>query len=243
MTNYGLIGYPLEHSFSERYFREKFEKEGIKNCRYTAFPLQSIEEIEGLIEEKKLSGFNVTIPYKQKIIPFLDSLSPEAEAVGAVNTVHIQNGQRIGYNTDIYGFQTSIKPFLTPTHEHALILGTGGASSAVAYVLKQLGISVSFVSRTQRGEGYFSYDALTPEMIRHFKLLVNTTPLGTYPQVDSCPDIPYSGITSEHLLYDLVYNPEETRFMKNGIQQGATAVNGLNMLKLQAERAWGIWRE
>jgi shikimate dehydrogenase len=243
MNNYGLIGYPLSHSFSENYFAEKFQKEQIQDCSYKAYPISSIEDVIPLISKENLSGFNVTIPYKKQIIPFLDSLSEEADRVQAVNTVKVVGDKLIGYNTDIYGFQTSIKPFLASYHERALILGTGGASAAVAYVLKQLGIQVFFVSRSNLDiENGFTYEQLSSEMMAHFKLIVNTTPLGTYPDVDSFPPLPYKGISSEHLLYDLVYNPSETSFMKKGKSQGAVAINGMNMLKLQAERAWEIWR-
>ncbi len=247
MRKYGLIGYPLSHSFSKRYFTEKFEKEGIGDAEYENYPLESIGELPELVRaEPALAGLNVTIPYKEKVIPFLDSLAGDASAVGAVNTIRISRSGGIrltGYNTDVWGFETTLRPLLKPWHTFALVLGTGGAAKAVGYVLKKLGMEVWFVSRHPRGDRAIRYNELTGLMLQKIKLIVNTTPLGMAPHTDTCPDIPYRYLTSEHLLYDLVYNPEETLFMKLGKERKATVVNGMQMLVQQAERSWQIWNE
>src|SRR4030042_4167313 len=208
MKLYGLIGYPLSHSFSKRYFEEKFEKEDLADCRYENFPLQSLEELRGLIESKpELHGFNVTIPYKERILSRLDRTDENAFDIGAVNTVKIyrQQGKTIlkGYNTDSHGFCASLVPSLNATITDALILGTGGASKAVAFVLKKLGISCLFVSRTPMRSDHISYADLCGPVLYHTQLIVNTTPVGTYPDKETCPDIPYEFITGKHLLYDL----------------------------------------
>ena len=242
MRQFGLIGKSLSHSFSKIYFEEKFRREHI-DASYSLFELADITEITDFLQQHPdLAGFNVTIPYKQQIIPNLDELSDEAQAVGAVNTVvvhHIDN-QIItkGYNTDIIGFRDSLQGIKVP--ESALILGTGGAAAAVKYVLEQLGCACTVVSRNpERG---LSYSALTPEIIRQHKLIVNCTPVGTFPDINEKPDIPYEGISGDHYLYDLVYNPSETAFMKEGILHGAKVQNGLKMLHGQAEAAWNIWQ-
>ena len=247
MRKYGLIGYPLSHSFSKRYFTEKFDREGVGDAEYENYPLESIGELPELVRaEPALAGLNVTIPYKEKVIPFLDSLAGDATAVGAVNTIRISRsgGLRLtGYNTDVWGFETTLRPLLKPWHTFALVLGTGGAAKAVGYVLKKLGMEVWFVSRHPRGDRAIRYNELTGLMLQKIKLIVNTTPLGMAPHTDTCPDIPYRYLTSEHLLYDLVYNPEETLFMKLGKERKATVVNGMQMLVQQAERSWQIWNE
>ncbi len=248
MHRFGLIGYPLTHSFSEKYFAEKFRNEGITDASYENFPLQSIHEFPGLVASvKDLAGLNVTIPYKEKIIPYLDELAGEAAAVKAVNTIRILREQDrlhlTGYNTDVWGFEVTLKPLLRPWHTFALVLGTGGAAKAVGYVLKKLGLEVWYVSRKPTGEKTIRYHELTGPMLQQIKVLVNTTPLGMFPATDTCPEIPYRYLTSEHLLYDLVYNPSETLFMKLGKEHGATVVNGLEMLKQQAEKSWEIWNE
>ncbi len=247
MRKYGLIGYPLSHSFSKRYFTEKFDREGVGDAEYENYPLESIGELPELVRaEPVLAGLNVTIPYKEKVIPFLDSLAGDATAVGAVNTIRISRSGGIrltGYNTDVWGFETTLRPLLKPWHTFALVLGTGGAAKAVGYVLKKLGMEVWFVSRHPRGDRAIRYNELTGLMLQKIKLIVNTTPLGMAPHTDTCPDIPYGYLTSEHLLYDLVYNPEETLFMKLGKERKATVVNGMQMLVQQAERSWQIWNE
>lgn len=241
MKQFGLIGYPLSHSFSQKYFTEKFENEHIGGCRYDNFPLTEINEFKDLISNNDLTGLNVTIPYKQVVMPFLDSVEDEAAAIGAVNTIQFRNGKLKGYNTDVYGFVESLMPFILERSDlKALILGTGGASKAVAYGLKKMHIQYQFVSRTER-ENTITYDALTPELVKQNQLIVNTTPLGMYPNVDEAPKIPYNGITDEHILYDLVYNPVETLFLLKGKEKGAEIKNGLEMLHLQAEKAWEIW--
>ena len=242
MRQFGLIGKSLSHSFSKIYFEEKFRREHI-DTTYSLFELADITEITDFLQQHPdLAGFNVTIPYKQQIIPYLDELSDEAQAVGAVNTVIVQHiGNQIitkGYNTDVIGFRDSLQGIKVP--ESALILGTGGAAAAVKYVLEQLGCACTIVSRNpERG---LSYSALTPEIIRQHKLIVNCTPVGTFPDIHEKPDIPYEGISGDHYLYDLVYNPSETAFMKEGILHGAKVQNGLKMLHGQAEAAWNIWQ-
>jgi len=247
MKRYGLIGMPLVHSFSQRYFTEKFAKESI-TAEYNLYPLEKIEDVINLLDNTKdLKGFNVTIPYKQQIIPFLDELDPEAAEVGAVNVVRVsmKDGKRYlkGFNSDIYGFYNSIKPLIKPdVHHKALILGTGGASKAVKTMLNKLGIQFVFVSRTAK-EGQLTYADLDKKVMGEYKVIVNCSPLGTFPNVNTCPDIPYEYLTSEHLAFDLVYNPEETLFLKKAKAQGATVKNGLEMLYLQAEGAWRYWNE
>jgi len=239
---YGLIGYPLSHSFSKKYFTEKFEKENIKDSEYHAFPIETIELLPQLIKDNpSLRGLSVTIPYKQTVIPFLDELNETAKKIGAVNCIKISNGKMIGYNTDAFGFKQSIKPFLASQHERALILGTGGASKAVEYILKEIGINCFFVTRTKTAENQFIYEEVNENMLNAIKLIVNATPLGMFPNIDACPAIPYQFITSSHLLYDLIYNPTETEFLKKGKLKGAAIVNGFSMLQHQAEEAWRIW--
>lgn len=256
IKSYGLIGYPLSHSFSKKYFTEKFEKEGISNCLYELFPIAQISQLPQLIiNNLTLCGLNVTIPYKQDVISLLDELDETAKEVNAVNCIKIitNNNDReiekhlVGYNTDVFGFRQSIKPFLETQHDRALILGTGGASKAVHYVLKKIGIDCYFVTRDKNlplhNNHYFNYEELNEHIITAFKLIVNTTPTGMFPSVEEYPPIPYEFIGSTHLLYDLVYNPLETNFLKKGKQQGATTINGLSMLHQQAEEAWRIWNK
>lgn len=257
MRRFGLIGYPLSHSFSQKYFTEKFRKENISDAAYELFPLKSIEELPSLLEaHPSLCGLNVTIPYKEAIIPFLHELDETAAAAGAVNTIRITPNPSAlslskrptpnltGYNTDVHGFRQSIKPFLEMHHERALILGTGGSSKAVHYVLKQIGIDCYFASRNPGGrEKHFSYEEINRYVIQAFPLIINTTPQGMHPNVNEFPPIPYEHITTRHLLYDLVYNPGETEFLKKGKQQGAVVINGLSMLYAQAEKAWEIWND
>ena len=240
MKQYGLIGKTLGHSFSKSYFENKFIKEQIQNAFYSNFPLESIEEFKSLIKKTTFRGLNVTIPYKSSIIPFLDELSEEAKSIGAVNTIHFKNNRLIGYNTDYLGFHNAIKPFLQNTMEQALILGTGGASKAVVYALEKIGIKCLCVSRLPN-EQQLNYNQLNDLVLKHHLLIVNTTPLGTTPNIDKCPDIPYQFVTAEHLLVDLVYNPEETLFLKKGRENLANILNGKSMLINQAEEAWKIW--
>ena len=243
MKQYGLIGKTLSHSFSKKYFEEKFKRENI-NAVYENFELNDISQVEGLFSiHSNLCGLNVTIPYKEQIIPYLDEVDEQAQKIGAVNTIYIdkETGKMKGYNTDVYGFKQSLKPFLENQHQRALILGTGGASKAVAYVLNELGITTAFVSRTPQLENQLSYDELNENILASFLLIVNTTPLGTFPNVDEKPTINYDAITPNHLLYDLVYNPVETAFLKEGKKRGALTINGEQMLQLQAEKAWEIW--
>lgn len=243
MPAYALVGKKLGHSFSKAWFTAKFEREGLEDFQYINLETDSIENIRQLAEENQLSGFNVTIPYKRTVIPFLDELSPAAAAIQAVNTVkRFPDGRLMGYNTDIFGFRESLKPHLRPCHSHALILGTGGASKAVAYVLEELGIEFQYVSRSPAGKDTRTYDRLNNLDIRNAPLLVNTTPMGTFPDIETAPDIPYEGIDKYHLLFDLVYNPPETKFLKLGKMYGADTVNGYDMLVKQAEESWRIWQ-
>lgn len=244
---YGLLGYPLGHSFSAKYFAEKFEREHIC-AEYKNFEFSSIvEAMQYLHSLPNLRGFNVTIPYKQAVIPFLDSLSDEAREIGAVNVVRVEQrpdgiNRFHGYNSDMLGFSDSIRPLLRPEiHHHALVLGTGGASRAVVYGLRKMGVECLNVSR-RPAPGLVTYKSLAPTVIEKHKVIVNCTPVGMYPKVKDCPDLPYHLLTDEHLLYDLVYNPLTTRFMQIGAEHGATVKSGLEMLHLQAEAAWHLWK-
>ena len=247
MDKYGLIGYPLKHSFSIVYFNEKFKAENI-DAEYVNFEIPRIEEFMEVVEENpNLCGLNVTIPYKEQVIPYLDELDKDTAKIGAVIVINIIRQPKgkvklVGYNSDIIGFTRSIEPLLKPdVHTHALILGTGGASKAIFRGLENLGIKSSFVSRTKKNDEVMTYEELTPEVMQQYKIIVNCTPVGMYPKVDECPAIPYDQLTTDHLLYDLLYNPDETLFMKKGRAQGATVKNGLEMLLLQAFAAWEIW--
>jgi shikimate dehydrogenase len=249
MKMYGLIGYPLQHSFSSKFFNEKFQQEGI-DAEYVNFEIEHIHELRNtLVFNPHLKGLNVTIPHKEAVIPFLDDISPEAREIGAVNTIKIERsfgntyGYKLkGYNTDYVGFKNSISPLIHPDiHKQALVLGTGGASKAVCKALDDLGVAWTYVSRTLR-EGALTYGMLTPEIISEYNIIVNTTPVGTFPNVQASPNIPYQAITSQNLLFDLVYNPTETAFLKQGRNMGATIKNGAEMLQLQALAAWDIWQ-
>lgn len=250
--NLGLIGKSLAHSFSPNYFANKFQSEGYTQHSYQAFEIQNLnkENLFNLIHEQKLNGFNVTIPYKESILTFLHELSEDALKIGAVNTVDVNwsddNKFTLkGYNTDWSGFLKSIRPFLTLHHQKALILGTGGASKAVQFALKSLGIEVLIVSRKPDVSlpNFIHYSNLNKVAIDQYKLIINTTPLGTFPEIANAPEIPYEFLGKEHLLCDLVYNPSETTFMKNGKQHGATVLNGLSMLQFQADEAFNIWKK
>ena len=244
--NFGLLGKSLSHSFSKTYFEEKFQKEQLSNFTYTNFDMENLDSLHQIIENNSIKGLNVTIPYKEQIIPLLNEIDPVAKEIGAVNciTVSKQNDQLFlkGFNTDYYGFGQSIKPFLEPIHQKALILGTGGASKAIYYALKNVGVEVYFVTTGEKkASNYFHYSELNEYILNAFKLVVNCTPLGMSPKIDGLPNIPYQYLTSQHLLYDLIYNPETTLFLQKGKEKGAITINGLNMLKLQADKAWEIW--
>lgn len=243
---YGLIGYPLTHSFSQRYFNQKFEAEGI-NARYLNFELPDIGDLMEVVSEyPNLSGLNVTIPYKEQVIQYLDEMDEDAEKIGAVNVIKFIRAKGElkfkGYNSDIIGFSDSMVPLLNERRTKALVLGTGGASKAVVRGLENLGVTPTLVSRTPR-KGVITYSDLTPEIMSDNLIIVNTTPLGMYPHVDECPDIPYDCLTKEHLCYDLLYNPDVTLFMRKASEHGAEVKNGLEMLLLQAFAAWNIWNE
>ncbi len=246
MDKYGLIGYPLGHSFSISYFNEKFENEGI-NARYINFEIPTIENLkEVLATNLELKGLNVTRPYKEQVIKYLDAISPEAKAIGAVNVIQVRHkGKKVwlkGFNSDVIGFRESIEPLLESHHKKALILGTGGASKAVNYVLNSLGLQTLFVSRTKKTQS-ITYQEVSPEVIKAYNVIVNCTPLGMYPHVNECPPLPYEAMDSHTLLYDLIYNPDETLFMHKGKEHSATVKNGLEMLLLQAFASWDYWHE
>lgn len=242
----GLIGEKLSHSFSKIYFENKFADNSLKDYSYRLFELASIDDLKPLIIKEKLDGFNVTIPYKQKIIPFLDEIDVTAKTVHAVNTVLVnwEEGKPylMGFNTDVFGFEQMIKPYIKSHHERALILGTGGASKAVCYVLNKKGVDTLLVSRT-KSEKTFTYDDINQNVLKHYPLIINTTPLGMYPLIDYSPQIPYRFLTPKHTLIDLVYNPNETLFLKKGKEQGTITLNGITMLHQQAEKAWKIWHK
>lgn len=246
MDKYGLIGFPLGHSFSKNYFNEKFENERI-DAEYINFEIPSIETLpEILASNPELKGLNVTIPYKEKVISYLDIVSAEARAIGAVNVIKVDhkgnNTVLKGYNSDVIGFTRSIEPLLERFHKKALILGTGGSSKAINYGLKSLGLETVFVSRYER-PGTIQYDKITPEIIHEYNVIVNCTPCGMYPHITECPKLPYEAMDDKNILYDLIYNPDQTLFMKKGAQQGATVKNGLEMLLLQAFASWNFWHE
>jgi len=241
MKTYGLIGEKLDYSFSKTFFDEYFKK----NYVDAAFINLEIPTVDAVIEvfKKDISGLTVTIPYKETVIPFLDEITSEAKEIGAVNVIQFKDGKRIGHNSDAYGFKQSIKPFLTNLHERALILGTGGASKAVAHVFKSIGIDVIFCSRNPSGPKEFSYDLLNEHMVNACKVIVNCTPIGTFPNNNESIDFPFQFLTKDHLVVDLIYNPAKTKFLQKAEEGGATILNGESMLKEQALKAWGIWNE
>ncbi|MFI3285314.1 MAG: shikimate dehydrogenase [Rikenellaceae bacterium] len=244
MRKFGLIGKSLKHSFSAKYFSEKFEREQINNCSYSLFELEKIEDILDLLrKEPELCGFNITIPYKQQIFPYLDSIDIEAERIGAVNCVKIVEGKLHGYNADIVGLRSSMAKLLKGAYiDRALVLGTGGASSAVQYMLGEMGVEFELVSRDPL-KSTITYSTISPEEILRAKLIINTTPLGTFPNIDSAPSIPYAFVSPSHYLFDLVYNPPVTQFLSYGQQRGAQTLNGEVMLLAQAEESWRIWNQ
>ena len=245
MKKFGLIGLPLIHSFSKKFFTEKFEMENI-DAQYELYELQDISEFSALVETDNLCGLNVTIPYKEKVMDFLDELDETAARIGAVNVIKFirQDGtlKLKGYNSDTIGFEKSLTPLLKPHHKKALILGTGGASKAIDFTLRKLGIEPTFVSRTAQ-PGMLTYYQLNEEVIKHHQLIINASPVGTYPHYNECPDIPYQFLTANHLLYDVVYNPAETVFLKNGKEMGTQTLNGESMLVEQAVASWEIWNK
>jgi shikimate dehydrogenase len=243
VRKFGLIGYPLGHSFSKKYFSEKFVREGIQGCQFELYPIESISEFPQLMDrESSLEGLSVTIPYKEQVIPYLDALDPACAQIGAVNCIRIRAGRKTGFNTDYLGFKHSLQSWLGTEIPNALVLGTGGASKAVQHSLREFGTSYRIVSRNQM-EGQLTYDDLRdqPEWLASHPLIINTTPLGTYPQVEDLPNIPLEQLNAAHRVYDLVYNPPITRLMQECIARGGTAKNGQDMLELQAEAAWSIW--
>lgn len=245
MDKYGLIGYPLGHSFSISFHNQRFADEGI-NAKYLNFEIPSIDDLPAVLgSNPELKGLNVTIPYKEKVIPFLDYVSPEARAIGAVNVIRVvHEGKKIslrGYNSDVIGFTQSIEPMLEPYHKKALILGTGGASKAIAYGLRSLGLECVFVSRYERPDT-IQYNRITPEIVREYNVIVNCTPMGMFPKTDECPLLPYEAMDERNILYDLIYNPDETLFMRRGAEHGAAVKNGLEMLLLQAFASWDFWQ-
>lgn len=247
MKIYGLIGYKLGHSFSRNFFTEKFKNEGLDGYEYVNFELDSIEEFPTIFDQgKAICGLNCTIPYKQQIMQYMHEIDEEAAEIGAVNTVKVihQNGKRIlkGFNTDLYGFENSLRPMLEVKHQKALILGTGGASKAIKYLFDKIGIEyLSATTKEELREKEIRYNQLTEELMNEYLIIINATPLGTFPKVETCPDIPYQFVGPDHVLYDLVYNPAETLFLKKGNEQGAKTKNGLEMLHLQALKSWEIW--
>ena len=238
MRKFGLIGYPLSHSFSPSYFKKKFDKEGIDGAEYLAYPIDDVRKMLNLIAEGVI-GLNVTIPYKEQVIPFMDELDETAAVVQAVNTIKVEDGRLRGFNTDVYGFEMSLRSFIKEKKiEKALVLGTGGAAKAVEFVLRKLNIKFTYISRK---DTYLNYKEVTQKMIEQHKLIINTTPLGMQPKIHSFPQIPYIGISEKHFCYDLVYNPEKTLFLKKAAGYGAKIKNGADMLFLQAEKSWQIW--
>jgi len=236
MKTYGLIGKNISYSFSRNYFNNKFKNENISNSQYVNFDIDNLSELSNIFNINNY-GFNVTIPYKETIIPYLNSLDFHAEQIGAVNIIQIKKGKKIGFNTDWIGFKKSLEPLLKLHHTKALILGTGGASKAVIYALKQLQIQTLIVSRN----GEITYEDLSEEIIQNHTIIINCTPVGTFPNADSAPEIPYQFITKNHLVYDLIYNPAETLYLKKCKENGAVTKNGLQMLEIQAEESWKIW--
>lgn len=245
MKKLGLIGFPLGHSFSKKYYLEKFQQEDINDVDYDLYPIEHISDFVPIYSDKDFYGVNVTIPYKIEVMRYLDELSEEAKSIQAVNCVRIMHSDDgsvylKGYNTDAYGFETSLKPLLTPKDQKALVLGNGGAAKAVIYALNQLNIAYKLVSRTKQADHY-TYEELDASILSEYTVIINCSPVGTYPNITACPKLPYEYINENHLCYDLIYNPEETAFLRKGREQGARTKNGYEMLLLQAEKNWEIW--
>ncbi|MCT4663966.1 MAG: shikimate dehydrogenase [Flavobacteriales bacterium] len=243
MSKYALLGRGISYSFSPSFFKEKFKKLGLRNHHYELMDLPNLDTLKDEVSTRNLKGFNVTQPYKEKILPFLDALDETAQEIGAVNCVKITDGKWIGFNTDAYGFKKMIHPFIENKFERVMILGKGGASKAVAHVFEKWGIEVFYARRKAENEKEFSYSEIGQGHINAFKIIVNTTPLGTFPNIDLCPDLPYEFLTKEHFLIDLIYNPPLTTFLKKGKIHEAQVLNGADMLKLQAEKSWKIWND
>lgn len=245
MRKFGLIGFPLSHSFSPAYFAEKFASEGVVDCSYESFPIDDINKLPSLLQDVgELEGINVTIPYKKSVIPFLNNSTEAVNKIGACNCIKIKNGHLTGHNTDVTGFERSLSPKLKSSHTHALVLGTGGSAAAVEYVLEKLSIDFLFVSRNKSSDNnIISYKDLNKAILSKYTLIINTTPVGMYPGIDTYPGIPYEFLTADHYLFDLVYNPAETLFLKKGAEMGAITKNGSDMLVIQAEESWKIWNE
>ncbi len=242
MRIFGIIGYPLDHSFSQKYFTDKFQREEINDCIYKTFLIKNIDELKGILERSpQPEGLNVTIPHKQSVLSLLDDSSNIPSELNACNCIKIIDGKLFGYNTDVIGFERSLLPLLKDHHTQALILGNGGAAEAVKYVLQKLNINYRIVNRRIHKDAQLTYADLDENIIKENTLIINTTPVGTFPALFQCPEIPYQYLTSKHLLYDLVYNPEKTLFLINGEKQGAAIKNGYEMLVLQAEESWRIW--
>ena len=242
MKLFGLIGYPLGHSFSKQYFTEKFEREGITDCAFEAFPIASIDEFSALLKNNPaLKGLSVTIPYKEQVLQFVDELSAEVKVIGAANSIKIDDGKLTAYNTDIVGFEKSFVKLLQPHHTKALVLGTGGASKAVQYVLRNLSVDFLIVSRNKQADNQITYDEIDEAIMKEYSVIINCSPVGMHPNDNIAPSIPYQFISANHYLYDLVYKPAETLFLKNGKERGAAVQNGYEMLLIQAEESWRIW--
>jgi len=243
MNVYGLIGYPLGHSFSKQYFTEKFEKEGIRDCMFESFPIPVIEEFPALLKScPALKGLSVTIPYKEQVLQYVDEWSDDVKVIGATNSIKVDNGKLTAYNTDVAGFEISFSKLLQPHHKKALVLGTGGASKAVQFVLNKLSIEFLVVTRNKEGKRHFiTYNQMNEALLKDFNVIINCTPVGMYPNEYTAPDVPYHLISDSYYLYDLVYKPAETLFLKNGKERGAVVQNGYEMLLLQAEESWRIW--
>jgi len=242
MRTFGLIGYPLTHSFSKKYFTEKFQAEGLFNHTYENFPIETIQELEEVFQNNPtLAGLNITIPYKQQVLSFLDEQTAVVQETGACNCIKIINGKKIGYNTDVIGFGKSLDKKLAPSHKKALVLGTGGAAKAVHYALKERGIELLQVSRHPNQAGVIPYEKVDAALLAEFTLIINTTPVGMFPHVEEAPSIPYEALNSAHYLFDLIYNPEKTLFLQKGEAMGALIENGAAMLKIQADASWDIW--
>jgi shikimate dehydrogenase len=242
MKLFGLIGYPLGHSFSKQYFTEKFEREGIADCAFEAFPIESVNEFPVLLKNNPaLKGLSVTIPYKEQVLQFVDELSAEVKAIGAANSIKIHNGKLTAYNTDIVGFEKSFVKLLQPHHTKALVLGTGGASKAVQYVLRNLSVDFLIVTRNKQNSNQITYSEIDEAIMKEYPVIINCSPVGMYPDDNIAPAIPYQFISASHYLYDLVYKPAETLFLKNGKERGAAVQNGYEMLLIQAEESWRIW--
>lgn len=242
MKRYGLIGYPLSHSFSKKYFEDKFQREGITDCVYELFSIPSIDELGNVLAaHSDLAGLNVTIPYKQLVLPYLSDISHLPERLLACNCIKIEDGKLTGYNTDVVGFENTFKPLLQPHHTKALLLGSGGAAAAVAYCLRKLGIEYKIVSRTPGNGDALTYNDIDASVIADHPVIINTTPLGMYPHVHEAPSLPYDAITPKHYLFDLHYNPAKTVFLQRGEERGAAIKNGHEMLVIQAEESWRIW--